>query len=94
LNRKPTLPMILYLRNVGVTERTATLDRINHNGFDESAAQEVVYRFCESGAVASAKREAERLIEEAIVCVSDFSNDSQAVAALVSIARFVVNRNS
>jgi octaprenyl-diphosphate synthase len=94
INRKPTLPLILYLKTVGSADRAETLNRICRNDFDEVSAQELVTRFCESGAVGLAKQEAERLISEAIGLLSGFNGNTQAITALISIARFVVDRNN
>ncbi|MDR1964299.1 MAG: polyprenyl synthetase family protein [Planctomycetaceae bacterium] len=94
MNRKPTLPLIFYLRAAESADRTETLNRICRNDFDEAAAQEMVYRFCESGAVTLAKQEAERFINEAVGSLSGFNGNSQALAALTSVARFVVNREN
>jgi octaprenyl-diphosphate synthase len=94
LNRKPTLPLILYLQNADLSERAATLDQMNRNDFNETAAREIVVRFCESGTVDATKREANRLIEEAVASLSIFPVKTEAVAALISIARFVTKRET
>ncbi|MDR2754744.1 MAG: polyprenyl synthetase family protein [Planctomycetaceae bacterium] len=94
INRKPTLPLILYLKAADSADRTETLNRICRNDFDELSAQEMVLRFCESGAVVLAKQEAERLINEAIALLSGFNGNTQAIAALISVAQFVVNRDN
>ncbi|MDR1271205.1 MAG: polyprenyl synthetase family protein [Planctomycetaceae bacterium] len=94
INRKPTLPLILYLKTAGSADRMETLNRICRNDFDEISAQEMVSRFCESGAVMLAKQEAERLINEAVSLLSGFNGNDQAIAALISVAQFVVNRNN
>ncbi|MDR0391720.1 MAG: polyprenyl synthetase family protein [Planctomycetaceae bacterium] len=94
INRKPTLPLILYLKTANSADRTETLNRICRNDFDEISAQELVARFCESGAVMLAKQEAERLINEAVGLLSGFNGNDQAIAALISVARFVVSRNN
>ncbi|MDR2438464.1 MAG: polyprenyl synthetase family protein [Planctomycetaceae bacterium] len=94
INRKPTLPLILYLKTADSADRTETLNRICRNDFDELSAQEMVLRFCESGAVVLAKQEAERLINEAVALLSGFNGNTQAIAALISVAQFVVNRNN
>ncbi|MDR2706252.1 MAG: polyprenyl synthetase family protein [Planctomycetaceae bacterium] len=94
INRKPTLPLILYLKTVGSADRAETLNRICRNDFDEAAAQELVTRFCESGAVTLAKQEAERLINEAVGSLAGFNGNAQAIAALTSVAQFVINRNN
>jgi octaprenyl-diphosphate synthase len=94
INHKPTLPLILYLKTVNSADREETLNRICRNDFDEMAAKELITRFCESGSVTLAKQEAERLINEAVGLLAGFNGNAQAIAALTSVAQFVINRNN
>lgn len=90
-NRKPTLPLILYLRDATGPDREKTLQLLGSGDWDERTTATVVDRLCDSGAVEAAKRDAARLIEDAIDSIPKNSAED-AAAGLVSIARFIEHR--
>lgn len=92
INRKPTLPLILYLRDADEADRRQTLQRLRQEDWVEADTDEIVARLRESGSVQRARGEAGRLIDDAIAAISDLPVDPDTVAALASIARFVGRR--
>ena len=92
VNKKPTLPLLLYLRNATVLERAETLSLIQNSVDSEEIAVKIVQKLCGSGAIESARREAQKQIDEAIESITSLDADLDAVAGLVSIARYVANR--
>ena len=92
VNRKPTLPLILYLRNVNERERNETLKTIRNEKFDEAAALTIVRKLCDSGVVREAQEVARKEIDEAVESILCLDADAEAIAGLVAIAKFVGNR--
>lgn len=91
-NRKPTLPLILYLESADQTQRTKILNLLRCKDFDENTAVEIVRRLEESGTIDASRKMAERLIDEAVKSISVCSGNAESLAGLVTIARFVGNR--
>ncbi len=91
INRKPTLPLILYLRDANETDRQDTLTRLRREHLDAEIAEEIATRLHRSGAVEEARNEAGRLIDQAVRSLDVFPT-TEAVKALIAIARFVGNR--
>lgn len=94
LNRKPTLPVLLYLQQCKKEERVKTIQTIQSVQFDVEKARPILERICDSGVVETTRRLAERQIEEAIEIISTLPTDAEAVSSLKSIARFVVDRKN
>jgi octaprenyl-diphosphate synthase len=92
LNRKPTLPLILYLHRAGSAERDKVLKQIGRHDFNQSDAQEIISRFCDSGVVELTRQEARRLVDEAVALIAEFPGD--AITALIAIAQFVLHRKN
>ncbi len=102
VNKKETLPLILYLQNASETERTATLKRLEAGvSLDERA--EFAALLTASGAVDAARAEADALVDEALSIVANLretgektarsEESAQAFDALEALARFVVKRD-
>ena len=92
IHRKPTLPLILYLQGATTEDRKETLVHIRRDDFDETSADWVVERLCESGAVDAARRTALQLIDEALKSLDGIEGNTEAKQALAHIALFVVSR--
>ena len=92
IQRKPTLPLILYLQGATTAEKQEALMRIRHDDFAEQSADWVVERLNESGAIDVAKRAAQQLVEEALESLNAIDGNTEAKQALTEIAQFVVSR--
>ena len=92
IHRKPTLPLILYLQKATEEEQREMLVRIRRDDFDEQAANWVVERLSQAGAIEGAKQTAVRLIEKATEVLSEIKGNEEAKQALVQLAQYVVNR--
>ena len=86
-NRKPTLPLILYLQDADEKKRRKMLAMIDEKNFSGAVAV-----LDASGSIDEARRAAETLIEQAIDDLQSFGT-GETVAALTALARFVVKRN-
>ena len=96
-NRKPTLPLILFLRSAGISEKKSMLERLRRDTLSDDDCTWVVRTLDESGSLAAARRSAEEQIDaglKALDLVRAAHNCSQAAyEALESLARFVLSRN-
>jgi len=86
-NRKPTLPLILYMQDADAKSRRKMLSMIEEKNFDG-----VVAVLDASGAVGDARREAETLTDQAINEIRPLGT-GETVDALIALARFIVKRN-
>lgn len=99
-NKKETLPMILYLQNASEAEKTAMLARLETVAAP-SERLEIAAILEKSGALAAARAEAERLVDEALETIETLKNeavkagrtDLDAFDALSALAKFVVRRD-
>ncbi len=87
VNRKPTLPLILYFENAGVLQRTSLLAQLDAGEYDT-----VVGELNASGAIAESRRTALALTDEALTEIP-VSMDSDAAQGLAALAKFIVKRN-
>lgn len=102
VNKKETLPLILYLQNASESERKATLSRLEA-GVSLDERSEFAAMLTESGAVDAARAEADALVDEALSIVANLretgektalsEESAQAFDALEALARFVVKRD-
>ena len=92
IHHKPTLPLILYLQNVTTEEQKETLIRIRRDDFAEQSADWIVERLQESGAIDSARKTAQQLIDEALEFLTKIEGNPEAKRALAELAHFVVSR--
>ena len=92
IHRKPTLPLILYLQGATEEQHREVLVRIRRDDFDEQSADWVVERLGESGAINTARKTAQQLVEEATQTLNEIEGDAEAKQALAQLARFVVER--
>jgi octaprenyl-diphosphate synthase len=92
IQRKPTLPLILYLHGATEEEQREVLVHIRRDDFDEQSADWVVERLNESGTVEAARKTARKLIDEATESLNEIEGDSEAKRALTTLAQFVVSR--
>lgn len=90
-NRKPTLPVILYLQQADSKKRQAMLDKLEDEKID---ADSIVKELYESGAVESAKNRAVQEIDEALGLIAGIQGSQDAKSAINEIARFVTQRNN
>jgi octaprenyl-diphosphate synthase len=99
VNKKETLPLILYLQNASPAERESTLKRLEAGvSLDERA--EFAAMLTASGAVDAARAEADALVDEALEMIATLratgersEEKAQAFDALEALARFVVKRD-
>ena len=89
---KPTLPLILYLQGATMEERKEMLVRIRRDDVGEQSADWVVERLHEAGAIETAGKTAQRLVEEATASLSEIKGNAEAKQALTELAQFVVSR--
>lgn len=100
LNRKPTLPLLLFLQRCSESERKNTIAVIQDEKFNESAAAEIICNVCESGAVQEAERIGADVAEKAADSIRDFINsaagnsDAQATNGLLTLTKFVIKRKT
>lgn len=91
LNRKPTLPLILFLQNASAQKSKEIEEQLQNTASDETAVQKIVDAVHQSGAVEQSRKIAADTIQKATDSIAGFG-DSGAIAGLISIARFVGNR--
>jgi len=92
IQRKPTLPLILYLQGATAEEQKETLVRIRRDDFAEQSADWVVERLTESGTIDAAKKTAQQLVDQALESLTEIEGDAEAKLALTKLAQFVVSR--
>ncbi len=96
-NGKPTLPLLLFLRDATALERAEVIAAIKESSCKKDIATFVVQKIQGSGAVELARQEAQKQIDEAIESITKLdahSNTAQtdAIAGLVSIALYMAHR--
>ncbi|MBQ2790310.1 MAG: polyprenyl synthetase family protein, partial [Thermoguttaceae bacterium] len=102
VNKKETLPLILYLQNASEAEREEALKRLEAGvSLDERA--EFAAMLTASDAVDAARAEADALVDEALEIIATLratgegsarsEEQAQAFDALEALARFVVKRD-
>jgi octaprenyl-diphosphate synthase len=97
LNRKPTLPLILYLQNIPQNDNNEILLRLNsnNNNISESDAEWIAERIRNSGVVDDIKLLAAKVIDKAIESIASYqSNNHAAIAGLTAIAKFIMLRKN
>lgn len=99
LNRKPTLPLILYLQKASQKDIDEIMSRLNSNNNDkninETDAEWIAERICNSGVVNEVKLLAETIIDAAIESISKYSSGNHAaITGLTSIAKFITLRKN
>ena len=92
IQRKPTLPLILYLQGATAEEQKETLVRIRRDDFAEQSADWVVERLEDSGTIDAAKKTAQQLVNEALESLTAIEGDTEAKRSLTELAQFVVSR--
>ncbi|MCL2005718.1 MAG: polyprenyl synthetase family protein [Planctomycetaceae bacterium] len=92
IQRKPTLPLILYLQKAAENERREILLHIRRDDFNEQSANWVVARLQASGAIDDARAVAWTLLDEAMESLIGIEGDAETKRALSELARFVVER--
>lgn len=102
VNKKETLPLILYLQNAAPAEREATLKRLEA-GVSLEERSEFAELLTKAGAVDAARAEADALVDEALEIVAKLRENgeesarseeaAEAFDALEALARFVVKRD-
>ena len=92
IQRKPTLPLILFLQEATAEEKQEALVRIRRDDFTEQSADWIVERLHGSGAINATKRAAQQLVEEALESLAKIEGNAEAKQALAELAQFVVSR--
>lgn len=100
-NKKATLPVIFYLQNASESDKRSFLDRVER-GVKPEERQELAAILRDSGAVASAVAEANRLVDGALATLEKLrrraielsrGGSMEAFDSLAAVARFVVGRD-
>ena len=86
-NRKPTLPLILYLQDADAKARRKMLSMIDEKNFDG-----IVAVLDSSGSIDAARETAETLTEQAINEIRSLGT-GETVDALIALARYIVKRS-
>ncbi|MDR2762262.1 MAG: polyprenyl synthetase family protein [Planctomycetaceae bacterium] len=98
LNRKPTLPLILYLQKApkkDLAEMTKRLNVGKKKNINETNAEWIANRICQSGVVEDIQRLAGSIIDSAIESISSYcAVDPQAISGLTAIAKFITSRKN
>lgn len=100
VNKKETLPLILYFQNASKEEKASTLARLE-KVVSPSERAEIARLLEKSGALDAARAEANALVDEALEIVETLKNaasdrgrsDLSAFDSLAALARFVVRRD-
>ncbi|MDR0521443.1 MAG: polyprenyl synthetase family protein [Planctomycetaceae bacterium] len=92
IHHKPTLPLILYLRDASEHERNDMLVRIRRDDFDGQTADEIVAHLTSAGSIAAARKTAQQLADEADELLAGIPGNAAAKQALSDMTRFVVSR--
>ncbi len=91
LNRKPTLPLILCLKDSTPEKRAALLEILNRSDLSASDLEFIVNSLTDSGAMLKARRRAEQFVADGIEALQSLPS-SPARCALETVARFVLTR--
>jgi len=95
LEGKCTLPLILFMRTASEKERTEMQALLRQKEKMEETKQEIIARLCQSGTVDAARQIARETIREATELLDSpqlKAADPKAIAALKSIANYVLER--
>ncbi|MBQ1454544.1 MAG: polyprenyl synthetase family protein [Thermoguttaceae bacterium] len=99
INRKPTLPLILFLANAGAAERERVLSLLNKDNPTSEDLAAVTGSLRDAGCLTAARRQAERFVADALASLDKTcpvmmtAEQTDAYAALESVANFVLSRN-
>ncbi|MDR1924101.1 MAG: polyprenyl synthetase family protein [Planctomycetaceae bacterium] len=93
LNRKPTLPLILYIQKASKSEINDVMIRLN-GSLDEAAAEWIANRVRNSDVVKDIQKLAESLIDTAIESITHKTHTIPAIAGLTAIAKFITTRKN
>lgn len=100
-NKKETLPLIIYFQNASSEERDALIKTLDE-GVKAEERQKVASILEKSGAIDSARKEADKLVDEGLALIADLRAKAEregrtdslaAFDSLAELARFVVKRN-
>ncbi|MDR2643542.1 MAG: polyprenyl synthetase family protein [Planctomycetaceae bacterium] len=100
LNRKPTLPLILYLQKASKSDIDEVMLRLNDvdggkSNISETDAEWIAECICNSGVVNDIKQLAETIIDAAIESIANYpSGNSSAITGLAAIAKFITLRKN
>jgi octaprenyl-diphosphate synthase len=103
LNRKPTLPLLLFLKKCGKSERQKTVALIQDENFGEPEAAEIIRNVCESGAVQEAEKIGADIAAKAADNIRNTAGNSdaytsdthtRAINGLLTLAEFAVKRKA
>lgn len=99
LNRKPTLPLILYLSNAGAAARQKLLSLLNQETPSKENLAEVTGLLRDSGSLTAARQQAESYVAGALASLEETRPEmmtpqqNSAYAALEAVANFVLSRS-
>jgi octaprenyl-diphosphate synthase len=95
MNRKPTLPLILYLRKASQSNIDEVMLRLsgNRENISETTADWIADRICNSDIVNEIQQLAITIINLAIESIANYSSGNiQAIAGLITVAKFITSR--
>ncbi|MDR3181371.1 MAG: polyprenyl synthetase family protein [Planctomycetaceae bacterium] len=90
INRKPTLPVLLYLQSAAEAQRQTMLKQLRSETIETEL---IVRQLIQSGAVEAAQKRAQKEIHEALALIADADGHAEMKAAVEEIALFVTTRN-
>ncbi|MDR2171715.1 MAG: polyprenyl synthetase family protein [Planctomycetaceae bacterium] len=97
INRKPTLPLILYLQKAPQNDIDEIKSRLNGNNrnINETDAEWIANHICQSGVVNDIQQLAEKIINSAIESIATYpSENPRAIKDLTAIAKFITSRKN
>ncbi|MDR1291241.1 MAG: polyprenyl synthetase family protein [Planctomycetaceae bacterium] len=95
MNRKPTLPLILYLRKASQNNIDEVMTRLNGNNgnINETTADWVANRICDSDIVNDIQQLAGTIINSAIESITNYpSRNIPAITGLIAVAKFILKQ--
>lgn len=89
--KKITLPLIYTLNTVDAKTKSRLINLVKNHSEEKDKVAELVQKVTETGGLAYARQEMERIAEEAIALLASFP-ESDSKASLISLVRFTIER--
>ncbi|MGL4594967.1 MAG: polyprenyl synthetase family protein [Thermoguttaceae bacterium] len=92
LNRKPTLPLILYFEQISANKRDDMILLLNQDNLSNETAEQIVTDLLTKNVTEQVYEIAAKIVNEAIDDIRGISKNADAFDAICSLAHFVINR--